>query len=141
MHSARPWDGIALEPTEQPGRPGEDRRHRSERQLKARFEQRVGVPREQHDCAGEQQPPRIALASCEPRDRRERSRDTRTHDGGLPPDGEHVAADRDEDRQLDREPRQPQQPAEQDHPAGEHHDVLARDRQQVVEPRRPEGVA
>ncbi len=66
--------------------------------------------------------------------------DARAHDRRLPADSEDVDGDGDEDRELAPRPPQPHQPAEAVDPRGEEGDVLARDREQVVQPRCPEVV-
>ena len=56
----RPRHGIAIEPTLQPRHGDEDRRHRRERELEARLEQRRRRPGEQGERAEHEEVPAVA---------------------------------------------------------------------------------
>ncbi len=114
----------------------EDRSDGGERELEPGVEQGVRVPGEQDRRSDEEEVPAVLRPRREPGQRRERSRHTRAHDRGLPPDREHVAADRRQRGDLTDEPGQADEPRDGKRAAGDEHDVLARDGQQVVEARR-----
>src|SRR4030095_10048962 len=76
----------------------------------------------------------------EPRERRQRARDARAYDRRLPADRQDVDGDRGQERELTTWSRQPHEPAQAVDPGSKEGDVLARDREQVVETRRAEVV-
>ena len=131
---------IALQPTHQAGHEREDGGDSRKRELEARIEQVVRVPREQHESAEEQEPPAIPLAGTHPREGCEPARDTGPNDRRLRADGEHVRADRRERADLARHARDTEQPRDEQHAARDERDVLARDGEQVVEARGTERV-
>ena len=81
--------------------------------------------------------PRVTKPAREPGNRHRRARDRSADHRGLRPDREHVRTDRGKRAEVTPGPADPEHDGEREHPAREQHDVLARDRQQVIEARAP----
>ena len=136
----RPRQRISLQPAHDARHEREDRGHRCKRELEAGIEQVVRAPGEQHESSEQQEPPAVALASTDPGERCKRSCDARPHDGWLRSDCEDVGADGRQGTDLARHARDPHQPRHEQHAARDECNVLARDGEQVVEPRRAERI-
>ena len=84
--------------------------------------------------------PPVAIPRREPGKRSEGARDPRPDHGRLCADGEHVRADPGECAEVTEPARQAEHPGEPEDTEGDEHDVRAAHRQEVVEPRGPEGI-
>ena len=137
---ARLGPGSPREPAQARQRQ-EDGRHRGERELESGLEQRAGRPGEQHDRPHRHRVPPVGRPGEQPGKRGKAARNGRPDDGRLPADGERVGQDRhDRERVTDRS-AEPDHIREPEHTKADQDDVLAGHGQQVVEPRRLEGVA
>ena len=135
------WQRIALEPLLESRRECEDRDDRGERELEARVEEHAGVPGQQCQRAEQEEVPPVGRPGRQPGERAERSCNSRSHDRGLRPDGEHVAADRGERAQLAQPAWDAQQPRQHQRAGGDQRHVLPGHSEQVVEPGRSEVLA
>ena len=131
---------IALERAPEARRQREDRDDGGEGELEAGVEDVPRVPGEQHDRADEERIPAVPLPAGQPGERAERGGDAGPDDRRLRPDREHVRDDRKEPGRLGSEPRDAEEQGKPDGPAADDDDVAAADREQVVEPGRPEAL-
>ena len=113
----------------------EDRHDGGERELEAGVEDHVWVPREQRDRAQKQRLPRVAHAPAQPRERGKRTCDSGADHRRLRPDGNHIACDRGERTELADHAADAEKPGCEERAGGNEDDVLAADREDVVEPR------
>ena len=105
----------------------EDRCHGRERELEARVEQDVRVPREQHERREEQEVPTVRGAGAEPGNRGEGACDPRADHRRLRAYGEDIPADRSECGQMADPARKADQPHERERARGDERHVLAGD--------------
>src|SRR5450830_303438 len=119
----------------------EDGNDGRERELEAGIEERARIPDEQREGSKQQEVPAIAWPRRQPGQRGERSSHGCPHHRRLQADHEHVSHDRRQRQHLAQAPGYAAEPGEAKHTSNEKGNVLARDREQVVETGAPEGLA
>ena len=133
-------DRVAVQAPPHARHGDEDCRDGGEGELEAGLEHRGRHPGHQHERSDREEVPAVGRSRDEPRERCQRPGDSRSDDGRLPSDREHVRRDDGENRQLAHHSGEPQEPAEPVDAGREKCDVLPRDGQQVVEARSAEVV-
>ena len=132
----QPRDRVALErPLE--ARDGTKIAATAARKLEPGLQQAVRVPRQETAAPRKRKYQRSAGREAS---REREAPATPSHDRRLPPDREHVGADRAERRDLSDQARDPEHPRDE-HASHDERHVLAAHRQQVVEPGSTEPIA